>query len=82
MKRGHLDVSKVKTVVLDEADRMLDMGFINDIRFILETVPTDRQSLCFSATMAPEIKRLVQDFLIEPVTISVKTQDTPHSIDQ
>ena len=82
MKQKYLNLSDVKTVVLDEADRMLDMGFINDIRFILGQVPDERQSLCFSATMAPEIERLVKDFLIEPVKISVKTQDTSKNIDQ
>ncbi|PIP87156.1 DNA/RNA helicase [Candidatus Campbellbacteria bacterium CG22_combo_CG10-13_8_21_14_all_36_13] len=82
IKRGNLKLSNVKTVVLDEADRMLDMGFINDIRYILREIPKERQTLCFSATLAPEIKRLINDFLIEPVTISVKTQDTPTSIEQ
>jgi len=82
IKRGHLKLSNVKTVVLDEADRMLDMGFINDIKYILKEIPKERQTLCFSATLAPEIKKLINDFLIEPVTISVKTQDMPTSIEQ
>jgi superfamily II DNA/RNA helicase len=82
IKRGRLDLSHVKNIVLDEADRMLDMGFINDIRYILEQVPSERQSLCFSATMAPEIERLVKDFLIEPVKISVKTVGAAKNIEQ
>jgi len=82
IKRGNLNLSKVNTVILDEADRMLDMGFINDIRYIIEQVPENRQTLCFSATMPREIERLVKDFLVEPVKISVKTRDTSKNIDQ
>jgi len=82
IKRGNLKLANVKTVVLDEADRMLDMGFINDIRYILGQVQSERQSLCFSATLAPEIEKLIKDFLIEPVKISVKTQDASKNIQQ
>jgi ATP-dependent RNA helicase RhlE len=82
MKRGALKLGGIQTVVLDEADRMLDMGFINDMRFILEKVPTPRHTLCFSATMSPTIKEIVNDFLNDPVSVSVKTQDTSKNIDQ
>ncbi len=82
MKRGKLRMEGVQSVVLDEADRMLDMGFINDMRFILEHVPKKRHTLCFSATMAREIENIVSDFLNNPVKISVKTQDTSKNIDQ
>ena len=82
MKRGKLRLEGVKSVVLDEADRMLDMGFINDMRFILERVPKDRHTLCFSATMSKEIENIVSDFLNDPVKVSVKTQDTSKNIDQ
>ncbi len=82
MERRALDLSKFGAVVLDEADRMLDMGFIADMRLILGTMPPERHTLFFSATMTPEIARLVKDFLREPVTISVKTQETPESIEQ
>lgn len=82
MNRGKLILDGVQSVVLDEADRMLDMGFVNDMRFVLAKVPKERQSLCFSATMAPEIERIVQDFLVNPVKVSVKTQDTSKNIDQ
>lgn len=81
-KRGAIDFTKFNTVVLDEADRMLDMGFINDIRSILSDIPTERQSLCFSATMSREIEALINQFLKNQVTISVKTRDTSKSIDQ
>ncbi len=82
LKRGNLSLERARTVVLDEADRMLDMGFIADIRFILSRVPEERHSLCFSATMAPEIEKLVKDFLVEPVKVSVKTQDTSKNVHQ
>lgn len=80
--RKSLDLSKFRAVVLDEADRMLDMGFINDMRFILERTPKDRTTLFFSATLSPEIERLIGEFLNEPVRISVKTQDTSKNVDQ
>lgn len=82
IERGVLDLSKFKTVVLDEADRMLDMGFIHDMKFMMSKMPADRHTLFFSATMSKEIERLIQDFLKEPVMISVKTSDTSKSVDQ
>jgi len=71
-----------KTVVLDEADRMLDMGFINDMKMIMSKMPKDRQTLFFSATMSPEIQNIIKDFLRDPVSISVKTGDTARDVDQ
>lgn len=82
IKRGVLKLEKFKTVVLDEADRMLDMGFITDIKFILSHLPADRQTLFFSATLSPEIKGLINDFLKNPVNVSVKTGDTSKNIHQ
>lgn len=82
VERKALNLSKFKTVVLDEADRMLDMGFIADMRFMLDKMSEDRHTLFFSATLTKEIERLIKDFLKSPVTISVKTQDTPDSIEQ
>jgi superfamily II DNA/RNA helicase len=82
MERRVLDLSKFKTVVLDEADRMLDMGFINDMRHILAHMPAQRHTLFFSATLSPEIERLIGDFLNDPVRVSVKTGDTAKQIDQ
>ncbi len=82
IKRGKLNLSKTRTVVLDEADRMLDMGFINDIRYILGFVPKEKHTLCFSATMAPPIEKLIKDFLVEPTIISVKTQATAKNVEQ
>jgi len=82
IKRGSLNLKQAKTVVLDEADRMLDMGFIDDMRFVLECVPKERHTLCFSATMAPAIERIVSDFLKDPIKVSVKTGDTAKNVDQ
>ena len=82
IERGAFRHSGVTTVVLDEADRMLDMGFINDMRMILSGIRSDRETLFFSATMSDDIKRLVNDFLRDPVTVSVKKQDITNSVRQ
>ncbi len=82
MERKFLDLSKFNTVVLDEADRMLDMGFIKDTRFMLAKMPQSRHTLFFSATINREIDYLIKEFLKNPVTISVKTQDTSKDVDQ
>lgn len=78
--RGYLKPQHIRTVVLDEADRMLDMGFIHDMRKILEDIPSDHETLFFSATMSKEIEKLVQDFLRNPVTVSVRKKDVTDSI--
>ena len=65
-----------------EADRMLDMGFIHDMKFMMAKMPAARQTLFFSATMSRDIEVLIKDFLREPVSISVKTGDTSKSVDQ
>ncbi|HEY0980261.1 MAG TPA: DEAD/DEAH box helicase [Candidatus Paceibacterota bacterium] len=82
IERGKIRMNDFHTIVLDEADRMLDMGFIDDMRKILGGMPEKRQSLFFSATFSPEIKALCSDFLNDPVTISIKTRDTSASVDQ
>lgn len=82
IERRVLDLSTFATVVLDEADRMLDMGFINDMRYFMDRMPKERQTLFFSATMSKEIERLIGEFLKEPVRISVKTGDTAKSVEQ
>jgi superfamily II DNA/RNA helicase len=66
-----IDLSQVGILVLDEADRMLDMGFINDIRKVLALVPKKRQTLFFSATMPAEIAKLASEMLVDPATVSV-----------
>lgn len=82
MERREIDLSRFETVVLDEADRMLDMGFIHDMRFILSHLPQQRHTLFFSATMSRDIENLIGDFLNKPVSISVKTGSTAKSVDQ
>jgi ATP-dependent RNA helicase RhlE len=82
IERKCLDLSKFRTVVLDEADRMLDMGFINDMKFMMAKMPKERHTLFFSATMSREIEVLIKDFLKNPVSISVKTGDTAQSVHQ
>jgi ATP-dependent RNA helicase RhlE len=71
MNRGNVDSASVETLVLDEADHMFDMGFLPDIRKILQQIPRKRQTLLFSATMPAEIKRLAREVLHQPVTIQV-----------
>lgn len=82
MKRGELKLQEVKFLVLDEADRMLDMGFINDIRNIISEIPKERQTLFFSATITPTIQTLVNEFLQNPEVISVRTADTSEHVEQ
>lgn len=82
IERGKINMEYFESIVLDEADRMLDMGFIDDMRFILGKMPKTKQGLFFSATFSPEIKRLCTDFLHDPVTVSIKTRDTASSVMQ
>src|ERR1700678_4027518 len=70
-ERGKLMLSQVRVLVIDEADRMLDMGFIPDVERIVAMLPANRQTLFFSATMAPEIRRLADAFLQNPKLITV-----------
>ncbi|MEM9336600.1 MAG: DEAD/DEAH box helicase [Patescibacteria group bacterium] len=82
MDRGKLPTERITSVVLDEADRMLDMGFIHDMRQILGELPAGRHTLFFSATMDEKTKGLVHDFMKDPVTVSVKKKDVTDSIAQ
>jgi len=76
MQQGFVKLDRVEYVVLDEADRMLDMGFIPDIRKILARVPEKRQTLLFSATMPKEVESLVADFMTDPVRIEIAPVST------
>ena len=71
INQGHADLSRIQTLVLDEADRMLDMGFIPDIRRIVSHLPDRRQTLMFSATMPGEIRKLADAWLVDPTTITI-----------
>jgi ATP-dependent RNA helicase RhlE len=82
MDSGNLDLSDFKTIVLDEADRMLDMGFIATMRLFMSKMHKERQTLFFSATLDSQIEKLIHEFLRSPARISVKTRDTAKNIDQ
>lgn len=75
VQQGRLDLSQVEILVLDEADRMLDMGFIRDIRRILSLLPKNRQNLLFSATFSDEIKSFANTLLNQPVMVQVASQN-------
>ncbi len=77
-----VDLSQVEFFVLDEADRMLDMGFIHDIRRVLKLLPQKRQNLLFSATFSKEIKQLASGFLKSPVFVEVARNQTAHQVTQ
>lgn len=77
-----LYLSQFNNVVLDETDRMVDIGFINDIKYFISLLPQNRQSLFFSATVSEKVKEIIRDFVFNPVTVSVKQQDTAENIDQ
>ncbi len=82
IERRVINLSDFNTVVLDEADRMLDMGFINDTRFIMQGLPRAKQVLFFSATLPFEVEKIIKEFLKNPIRVSVKTRDTSKNVDQ
>ncbi|HYH74673.1 MAG TPA: DEAD/DEAH box helicase [Candidatus Saccharimonadales bacterium] len=82
MQRGSLNLNEYNVVVLDEVDRMLDMGFVNDVRTILGELHEDRQSFFFSATLDNRVRDLIHTFANDPALVSVKTGDTSDNVHQ
>ena len=79
---SEIDLSKVKYFILDEADRMLDMGFFDDIMMIVNRLPKERQTLMFSATMPPKIRQLAKTILNDPVEVKIAISRPPETIMQ
>lgn len=82
IRRRTLKLDRIGFLVLDEVDRMLDMGFMKEIRELISQLPSERQSIGISATMTPAVERLLIELLRDPVTVSVKTGDTSKNVEQ
>ncbi|HSX33553.1 MAG TPA: DEAD/DEAH box helicase [Candidatus Saccharimonadales bacterium] len=82
LERGSLNLSDFNLVVLDEVDRMLDMGFVEDVSDILGKLASDRQSFFFSATLDRKVRELIDFFANDPITVSVKTGETTENVHQ
>ncbi len=82
IKRQFLHLGSFQNIVLDEVDRMVDIGFIMDIKYIISQLSQNRQSLFFSATVPPSINSIIQSFLRNPITVSVKMKEMANGIDQ
>jgi len=80
--RRFINLGLFRNIVLDEVDRMVDIGFIKDITYVISLLPKDRQSLFFSATIPPEVSGIIQAFLRDPITVSVKKKETADHVDQ
>jgi len=82
IKERQLRLDQFDSVVLDEADHMVDIGFIHDVKFFISLLPKNRQSLFFSATIDGKVKEILASFVQNPITVSVKTHDTVDAIEQ
>lgn len=82
IRSRNLNLSAFNSIVLDEADLMLDIGFIQTVKDIIALLPKNRQSLFFSATMGDKVKEIMRSFVTDPVTVSVKTRDTAENVEQ
>ncbi len=81
-KRKKLDLSSFSILVLDEVDRMLDMGFINDMEFVIKLMPFERQTLFFSATLPIKLNQIIARFSKNPVKVEIKTKETTANVNQ
>ncbi len=82
LQRGTINTSKINLLVLDEADRMLDMGFVDDVERIIESCPKERQTLCFSATISEKVKKLANRYMKDPSKVAAKNQVDPSKLKQ
>ena len=82
IEQGVLRLNEYSNFIMDEVDRMVDIGFINDIRYLVQLLPKERHSLFFSATIPSEVTGLLHSFLSDPVTVSVKVRETSQNVDQ
>ena len=82
IEKNVLDLSKFDSIVLDEVDRMMDMGFVDDVTAIVNSLPSHRHSLFFSATLDPKLKPLMDKLLKDPITVSVRTGNTSQNVEQ
>ncbi|MEA4910856.1 ATP-dependent RNA helicase DeaD [bioreactor metagenome] len=80
--RKVMNIKEFKTIVLDESDRMLDMGFVDDMKYLMKEMSQPRHVVFFSATVSPAVNKIIKEFLVDPVSVTVKTRDTAESIDQ
>ncbi len=82
IERRRLNLNLFHNIVLDEVDRMVDIGFIRDVKYFISLLPPKRQSLFFSATISGKVTEILRDFVTDPVTVSIKQQDTSENVDQ
>ncbi len=82
IERRKLQLFQFRNIVLDEVDKMVDIGFINDINYFISLLPQKRHSLFFSATVTDKVKSILQKFVTDPVTVSIRRQDTSENIEQ
>lgn len=80
--RNHISMKNIDTIVLDECDRMLDMGFVHDMKYLMDNMPKPHNTIFFSATHNKDVDKIITEYLHNPINITVKTRDTSANIDQ